>query len=38
MKVFRGRLVHSLIANDIEVLSDAVIGYGDNGQVLLCLV
>ena len=34
MKVFRGRLVHSLKPEEIEILEDAVIGYSErDGKV-----
>ena len=36
MKVFRGRLVHSVNPEKIEIIEDAVIGYSEeNGQVNL---
>ena len=36
MKVFRGRLVHSLNPEEIEIIEDAIIGYSEeNGQVNL---
>ena len=36
MKVFRGRLVHSLKPEKIEILEDAVIGYSEiDGKVYI---
>ena len=36
MKVFRGRLVHSLKQEKIEILEDAVIGYSErDGKVYI---
>ena len=36
MKLFRGRLIHSLNPEKFEIIEDAVIGYSEeNGQVIL---